>query len=191
MTTPPEIESRRPGGRRSKLTPETHDAIVRAVRAGATHEAAAGAAGIDESTLYRWLREAEAEDAPADKRQFHQDLARARAEVEVRVVAGSVMRGIMGGYELEKTTLTRPDGTVEERVRYAPADPRTGLEFLARREPSRWGRRNPVEISGPGGGPVLVQTAVIHELSARLFEELTADDDVEIEAEVLSEEEGE
>lgn len=185
MTTPQEIE-RRPGGRKSKLTPETHDAIVKAVRAGATYEAAAGAAGIDESTLYRWLREGESEDGPADKRQFRHDLMRARAEVEVRVVAGSVMRGIMGGYEVEKTTLTRPDGTVEERVRYAPADPRTGLEFLARREPSRWGRRTPLEISGPGGGPVQVQAATIQELTVRLYEELTTGETIE--GEILDEE---
>lgn len=174
MTTPPAIEPRRTGGRRSKLTPETHEAIVKAVRAGATFEGAAGAAGVDESTLYRWLREAEQEDAPDWKFQFHHDLYRARAEVEVRIVAASVMKSAIGGYEVERTTITKPDGTVEERVKYAPADGRVGLDFLARRDPARWARRNPVEISGPGGGPVQVQSATIQQLSARLHEELAA-----------------
>lgn len=173
MTTPPATQTPR-GGRKSKLTPETHDTIVKAVRAGATFENAAQAAGIDESTLYKWLREAERNEAPDWKIQFHQDLYRARAEVEVRVVAASVMKSAIGGYELERTTITKPDGTVEERVKYAPADGRVGLDFLARRDPARWARRNAVEVSGPGGGPVQVQAATIQDLSVRLHEELAA-----------------
>lgn len=184
MTTPPATRPSRKAGRRSKLTPETHEAIVKAVRAGASYEAAAGAAGIDESTLYRWLREAEGEEAPQDKRQFHHDLMRARAEVEVRVVAASVMKGALGGYELERTTEFRPDGTKVEKVKYAPADPRAGLDFLARRDPARWGRRNPVELSGPDGGPIQVQSSTIHELTARLHEELAAIEDA-VDAEVV------
>lgn len=181
---------RRTGGRRSKLTPETHSAIVKAVRAGATFENAAQAAGVDESTLYRWLRDAELAGAPTWKRQFREDIYQARASVEVHVVAGSIMKAALGGYEIERTTVTRPDGTVEERVRLAPADGRVGLDFLSRRDPARWARRNPVEISGPGGGPVQVQAATIQELSTRLYEELGAIEDA-VDAEILADEETE
>lgn len=184
MTTPQATRAPRRAGRRSKLTPETHEAIVKAVRAGASYEAAAGAAGITETTLYRWLREAEEDGAPPAKRQFQHDLMRARAEVEVRVVAASVMKGAIGGYELERVTEFKPDGTRVERVKYAPADPRAGLDFLARRDPARWARRNPVELSGPDGGPIQVQSATIHELTARLHEELVALEDT-VEAEVI------
>jgi hypothetical protein len=186
MTTPPAITAPRPGGRRGKLTPQTHEAIVKAVKAGASLENAAGAAGIHEATLYRWLQEGEADDGAEAKREFREDLLRARAEVEVRVVAASVMKSALGGYELERTTVTRPDGTVEERVKYAPADGRVGLDFLARRDPGRWARRNPVEISGPGGGPVQIQAATIQELSVRLHEELAAvADENAVDAEIV------
>lgn len=186
MTTP---QPARTGGRRSKLTPETHDAIVRAVRAGATFENAAQAAGIGETTLYRWLQEAEEDDAPEAKREFREDLFRARAEVEVRVLAGSVMKAAMGGYVIEETTITKPDGSVETRIKRAPADGRVGLDLLARRDPGRWARRNPVELSGPGGGPIQVQSTTIQELSARLAEELAELEDA-VDGEIVEDGEG-
>jgi transposase-like protein len=188
MTTPQTTEPRRTGGRRSKLTPETHEAIVKAVKAGASFENAAQAAGIDESTLYRWLRDGETEDASEVKRQFREDLYRAHAEVEVRVVAASVMKSALGGYVIEETTVTKPDGTVETRVKRAPADGRVGLDLLARRDPARWARRSPVEISGPGGGPIQVQATTIQELSARLHEELAGLEDA-VDAELVDESE--
>lgn len=166
---------RRTGGRRSKLTPETHDRIINAVRAGATFEAAAGVAGIAEWTLYRWLQEAEADGAPAWKRAFREDLYRARDELEVRVVAGSVMKAAMGGYVVKRVTRRKPDGTVEEEEQVAPADGRVGLEILARRFHDRgWGRQ-PTEVSGPGGGAIRVEhSASLSELAERLHAELAA-----------------
>lgn len=168
---------RRTGGRRSKLTPEVHDRIINAVRAGATFEAAAGAAGIAEWTLYRWLQEAEADGAPAWKRAFREDLYRARDELEVRVVAGSVMKAAMGGYVVKRVTRRKPDGTIEEEEQTAPADGRVGLEILARRFWDRgWGRQ-PTEVSGPGGGAIQVEhSASIGELAQRLHAELAAID---------------
>jgi hypothetical protein len=162
-------------GRRSKLTPETHDRIVNAVRAGATFEAAAGAAGIAERTLYLWLEEAREPGAPAWKVQFLQDLYRARDELEIRVVAGSVMKAAMGGYVVKRIRRTRPDGTVEEEEQTAPADGRVGLEILARRFHDRgWGRQ-PTEVSGPGGGAIQVShSASIATLAERLHAELAA-----------------
>jgi transposase-like protein len=166
---------RRTGGRRSKLTPEIHDRIVNAVRAGATFNAAAGAAGISERTLYNWINEAEEPNAPSWKVQFLQDLYRARDELEVRVVAGSVMKAAMGGYVVKRVTRRKPDGTVEEEEQTAPADGRVGLEILARRFWDRgWGRQ-PTEVSGPGGGAIQVEhSASIGELAQRLHAELSA-----------------
>ncbi|MFQ5592173.1 MAG: transposase [Phycisphaerae bacterium] len=47
--------------RPTKLTPEVHAAIIEAIELGATYEHAAGYAGIDESTFYRWRNRGEAE----------------------------------------------------------------------------------------------------------------------------------
>tara|TARA_Y100000401_G_C8322545_1_gene226262 strand:- start:276 stop:728 length:453 start_codon:yes stop_codon:yes gene_type:complete len=42
-------------GRRSKLTREVQDRIVKGLKLGLTYEHAAAYAGIDRATLYRWL----------------------------------------------------------------------------------------------------------------------------------------
>lgn len=162
----------RTGGRRKKLTTENHERIINAVKAGATFLSAAGAAGINESTLYRWLREAEDPNSPAWVRQFREDLYRARDELEVRLVAGSVVRAAMGGYVIRRTRRTLANGTVEEDEQVAPADGRVGLEILARRFHDRgWGRQA-TEVTGQNGGPIQVQHSAISALAQRLETEL-------------------
>lgn len=164
---------RRRGGRKTKLTPERHARIIEAIDAGATMEAAAGAAGVDESTLYRWLQDAQKPDAPPWKRKFCEDVSRARDRLEVRVATESVLRAAVGGYVVKRVTRTRRDGTVEHEEQIAPADGRVGLEFLGRRFPERWGKRT--EVSGPGGGPMRVEVSgsAIAELAERLHAELS------------------
>ena len=53
-------------GRRSKLTPETHERIVDAIKMGATYELAAQAGGASYETFRRWMRDGE----EADKGQY-------------------------------------------------------------------------------------------------------------------------
>jgi transposase-like protein len=157
-------------GRRTKLTPDTRDRIVQAIRAGATLEAAAGAAGVSETTFYRWMQEAEHEDAREALREFREEVYRARDELEVRITAGSVVKAALGGYVVKRVVRTRPDGTREEEEQFAPADGRTGLEILARRFGDRgWARRSAVEVTGAGGGSIQVEhSAVISDLVGRL-----------------------
>ncbi|MEW9530623.1 transposase [Microbispora sp. NPDC049125] len=170
-------------GRRTKLTPETAERIINAVRAGASFEAAAGAAGIGETTLYRWLKEAEQPRTERWKREFREGLYRARDEVEVRVVAGSVMKSAMGGYVVKRVTRERPDGTVETEEQIAPADGRVGLKLLAMRFPDRWSERREVAVSGQ----VEVMTSTIGQLAERLAAELGQGGGEVVDAEVVRE----
>lgn len=55
MTLPSELEPRRSGGRPTRLTRETHDAIVSAIEQGSYLRIAAQAAGVGQSTLAGWL----------------------------------------------------------------------------------------------------------------------------------------
>lgn len=159
-------------GRRSKLTPATRDAIVEAVRTGNYLETAAAAAGIGTTTLYRWLAEGEAADAPRDKREFREAVTRARAEAETSMV-GIVHRAAAGGALLKESTRTLPDGSEVTERQYAPPDGRTALEFMSRAFPDRWPRRSAVEVTGAGGGPIRVEHArVIESLAERLHAEL-------------------
>lgn len=78
--------------RPTKLTPELSDQIVDALKDGAYVETAAEAAGIDDSTLYRWL------DWGAEGKEpyaaFCEAVIRARAEAEL-----DMLRTIRGGDE--------------------------------------------------------------------------------------------
>jgi hypothetical protein len=66
-----------------KLTPEVHDRIVAAVRAGNYIETAAAFAGISKETLYQWLKSgARADSGPL--REFVDAVHQALAAAEVR-----------------------------------------------------------------------------------------------------------
>ncbi|MBF6604995.1 MAG: hypothetical protein IVW53_05365 [Chloroflexi bacterium] len=65
-------------GRRSKATETRIEALLSALRAGSTREGAAGHAGIDRTTLYRWL---------AGDARLRARVEQAEADFEVRSVA--------------------------------------------------------------------------------------------------------
>ena len=73
-------------GRNSKLTPEVHEKIVTALRAGNYSKVAAEYAGISEVTFYRWLRRGRAAKRGM-YREFADAVQRAEREAEVRAVA--------------------------------------------------------------------------------------------------------
>jgi hypothetical protein len=141
-------------GRSTKLTDEVEARILDAVRGGNFLTTAAAYAGIGERTLYTWLS-----DERPRYRQFRQAVDTARAEAEVRTAA-SMQRLILGGEtkrEVTRTT-THPDGSVTrevEREVTLPDMKAIGF-YLERSHPDRWGRRQALEVTGAGGGPVQV-----------------------------------
>lgn len=72
-------------GRKTKLTPETHQRIVSYVRAGNFRVTAAAAAGISPVTLRDWLRRGARGEEPFV--QFREDVDAAEAQAEARDVA--------------------------------------------------------------------------------------------------------
>lgn len=74
-------------GRHSKLTPEVQERIVSAIRSGNYIEVAAQYAGISKNTLYRWLANADDENADDAYRDFRDAVESARSAAEVRNVA--------------------------------------------------------------------------------------------------------
>ncbi len=64
-------------GRKTKLTPQTREIILGAIRDGYTLAAARHFAGIGEATLFRWL---------AEFREFRESIEKARREaVEIKI----------------------------------------------------------------------------------------------------------
>jgi transposase len=121
--------------RQTKLTPKVQEIIVSAIAAGNYAETAAQAAGIGKTTLYRWLEQAEDENADHIYRDFRDAVEKAKAEAEER--------------DLKVITQAAHDGSWQ-----------AAAWKLERRTPHKWGRVNRTEISGPEGKPVEVRTSV-------------------------------
>ncbi len=132
-------------GRPSKLTSEVKARLVQAIEAGNYYEAACGYAGITYTTFRNWM--IKGENAKSGKyREFFEAITRAETVAEVRMVA--------------------------QWQQHMPEDYRAIRDFLERRFPDRWGRKDKLqqEISGPNGQPVEVEMEV--DLSCLSDEEL-------------------
>lgn len=112
-------------GRKTKLDDTVTARIVTAIQAGNYQDAAARHAGIHPATFYDWMARGEAGEA--QYAEFHDAVKKAAADAEVHAVAV---------------------------VRQAMNDSWQAMTFLERRHPERWGRRQVLEHSGRGGGPI-------------------------------------
>lgn len=117
--------------RPDRLDETRAEEILRYLRAGNYIETACALAGIHPSTYYRWIERGNDPKAPAKFREFREAATRARAEAEARNVA----------------IVQRAAGT----------DWRAATWYLERSFPTRYGRRDRIEHSGPEGGPISLQ----------------------------------
>ena len=92
----PPAAPRRPRGRPAKLTPDAIAQIESLLRAGATADVAAQAAGVSRSSFYSWLKQGERARAGSPARDLRDRVERARAEGEtvlVARIAGAASKG--------------------------------------------------------------------------------------------------
>jgi hypothetical protein len=121
------------------------------IASGSYAEVAARANGVGTTTFYRWMQRGEEEET-GKYREFREAVKEAEAKSEVLTV-GRIQQAAAGG------TWT------------------AAAWYLERKYPDRWGRKDHVrqEISGPGGGPVEVDSeaaalAFFDERAGRLAE---------------------
>ena len=82
-------------GRPSKLTKTRKEELLKAIRAGNTLEASCGYAGIDYSTLAKWVQKSKPKvdeqgnviEPPRELVEFFEELTCAREEAEVRLIS--------------------------------------------------------------------------------------------------------
>jgi transposase len=115
-------------GRPTKLTEDAQERIISALKAGNYMDTAAQYAGVDESTLHRWIARGKEEDSGLYY-EFRKAVEKARAEAEARNV---------------HLIQTAAQGGTWQAAAW----------FLERSHPGKWGRREKVEHSGPDGGPI-------------------------------------
>lgn len=115
--------SRKRIGRPSKLTPEVKKRLIDAIKAGNYIEPACRFAGIAPATFYRWM-ERGARASSGEFREFWEELTRAEAEAEARMVA--------------------------QWQAQIPQDWRAARDFLARRFPERWASKDKIDLEHSG-----------------------------------------
>lgn len=153
-------------GNKTRCNKKVVDLLTKARRLGLPLSQAAKHVGVNEGTVYIWLRkgkEAIQSGHGGIYRQLVEDLDRAEADR----AADSLLRihqAAKGGEVVERTTTTITDAqgnqttrTVERKL---PADWKADAFFLERRHPDEFGRRLRQEVVGEDGGPVKVQTWV-------------------------------
>lgn len=146
---------RKPGpGRRSKLTPAIHRAIVKAVATGMHPHRAAALVQISEATIKEWLARGEGRHstrpAHALYRAFWYDIHHAVAEDERRRIARIEQAG-QGGAVISHRTVEKLNkaGEVIERiteVKSAAPEWQADAWHLERSQPDVWGRRERLDI---------------------------------------------
>jgi hypothetical protein len=128
------------GTTRLELDPEIQARIVTFIKAGSYVETAAAAAGVNKSTLHRWLkRGAEGEQPFAG---FADALEAALAEAELRDLA-----------RIDKAADTQWQAAAWK---------------LERRNPKAWGRREHLELTGADSGPIRYENLSESELDAEI-----------------------
>ncbi len=174
-------------GRRTKLTPEKIEGITRAVQAGHYFVTACKLNGISESVGYEWLARGQGTH-PRPKTalyaRFAEAVEKATAEAESRALV-TIQKAALGGAPVVRskrtktTTRTLKDGTVEtvtnseDIEELTPPNWTAAAWYLERKFPDRWAKKQKLEHSGPGGGPIQTQTTAV-DLSKLSKEELEA-----------------
>ncbi|WP_433513863.1 hypothetical protein ACQP2T_61665 [Nonomuraea sp. CA-143628] len=148
-------ETKQPGGRRTKLTPELQERLCGHIREGLYLTTACALTNLGESTVYRWLADAEKDDAPEDLRAFAEAVERARAEAE-RLAVEVIFTDFKGGVLIKESE--RPDGSMERQ--WTPPNGKLALEYLSRTRRDRYQPVKALEITGKDGGPVAMSHGV-------------------------------
>ena len=117
-------------GRPTKLTPELQEELLKALKGGTYVEDACAYVGLGVTTFYRWMNEAQSEDATDELREFRAAVEKARASAVVRNVA-----------LLQKA---------------AEDSWQAAAWWLERTRPDHYGRRT--NIAGPNGGAIEIKT---------------------------------
>lgn len=168
----------RKSGRPSKLTPRLRDQIVGYVRVGNFASVAARAAGIGESTFYRWMERGERaatdleELATMTRAQLMRVARERRMKIPARAARADVLELVVASdapyrefREAIKGAEAQAEAAAVVVIREAmPTSWQAAAWYLERRYPDRYARRERTEVSGPGGGPLRISSLTDEEL---------------------------
>ncbi len=136
-------------GRKTKLTPERQEKILRCVRAGMSYKDATQSAGITPETLCRWLARGKVESGLFH--EFYESVRKALVHFEL-VHLENIDRSALEESKIIQQTVKYKGGEIlngqlkDGKVKYAtivskfrPPNCEASMWLLARRFPERWG----------------------------------------------------
>jgi hypothetical protein len=137
--------ARHPKASTPTLTDELIETIAQAIRVGSYVETAVALAGVSKDSFYRWLRQAESDDAN-----------------EMTVKLSDAVKKALA--EAEKRDLDVIDKAAQEGEWTAAA------WRLERKFPNKWGRQSKVQLehTGMDGGPIEIQSMTDEEMETRI-----------------------
>lgn len=149
--------------------------IIRTLETGEYLAAAVDAALTDGHTVRTWIdtggeaarKKSRGERLTANERRylaFALEVEAAQTRGRERLVSALANGATVGAVKTSTTVKTDKNGDVietVERTENIPPDLGIALEMVARRWPREWGRKEQIEVTGEGGGPVQVASPLI------------------------------
>lgn len=159
-------------GRKTRCTDEVIEACAKDVAAGAYVEVVAARQGIHRQSWYNWKSIGEALDTQVQAIEDNGELteddkAQLLAELEWR----STHHQLQCLKFFRAIEVAEANGEMAAVATWAMAarnDWRAAKEFLARRHPARWSERQALELSGPGGGPIVSEDRSLGAVARRI-----------------------
>jgi transposase len=160
-----------PQGRPIILTDELTQKICAAIQRGAHIETAVALCGIHKQTFYDWLKRGKKEPGSIFER-FTDAVNKAIAEGEMRDIMNidQAAMGRKATYLKDaqgKLILDGNGNPILESSALAPTWTASAWR-LERKFPDRWGRKDRMELSGSGGGPIETSQESTEERRARI-----------------------
>lgn len=123
--------------RPTKFTPVRAAKLLEGIKAGMTKKAAAAFARVSYDTLNYWEHR---------RASFASDIEQALSEAEARYT-GVIAKAAFGYEDIERITVTKPDGAIEQReIRTHKFHPTMALEWLKRQRRADWGDNVHVQL---------------------------------------------
>ena len=138
------------GGRPSKYDEKYNEQVYKLCLLGATDKDMADFFKIDEATFHRWKH---------DYPEFCDSLTRGKIGADANIAKSLYHRA--KGYSHKETITATFQGKITdtmEVVKHYPPDTPAATLWLKNRQPKLWRDKQDVEITGPNGGPLLIQT---------------------------------
>jgi transposase len=130
MSTETATKTPKKRGRKTKFTPETCKLIVDTITEGNTLKIASALAGVEEQTIFNWMERGQREGS-GEYFEFFESLTRAKASAQ----------------QLAVKALVSAFGD----------DWRAAMEYLARRAPEDWAKKDNLKVEAKHEGEIVIK----------------------------------